>query len=183
MTRNQHERSSQIRDAIGPPPKTGEAYQLAAHAKRYAAIMDGGPMAWARSVHTMHTAGQMAPRKEPSDGAAVGKHVEDKLRPQAQATIRRGENELRMRTLVKAIRMLSASADPKDNKMAADLAKFLEYAWGVRRAYEAVSEGDAELYDQLRDAWGEVQLPPPDSTVNKYSADELFIQAAVRRLG
>lgn len=180
MTRN-HERSSQIRDAIGPPPKA-EGYQLAAHAKRYAAIMAGGPLAWARSVHTMHSAGQLAPRQAPCDGD-VGKFVEDKLRPQAQATIRRGENELRLRAMIKALRMLSASNDPKDRKNAKDLSSFLESVWGVRRAYEAVSEGDAELYDQLRDAWGEVQLPPPDATVNRYSADELLIQAAVRRLG
>lgn len=182
MTRN-HDRTSQVRDAIGPPPRTDEPYQLAAWAKRYAAIMRGTPLDWARSVHTMWSAGQLAPRKVPCDGAAIGKFVEDKLRPAAQRVVCRGENELRLRTVVKALRMLAASADAKDHKMSGDLARFLELAWGIKRAYETVSEGDAELYDQLRDEWGEVQLPPPDATVNRYSADELFIQAAVRRLG
>lgn len=182
MTRN-HDTTSQIRDAIGPPARADEAYQLAAWAKRYAAIMRGTPLDWARSVHTMWSAGQMAPRKAPCDGAAIGKFVEDRLRPQAQAIVNRGENELRLRSMMKAIRMLAASKDPKDNALASAMAKALELAWGIKRAYETVSEGDAELFDQLRDQWGEVQLPPPGATVNLYAADELFIQAAVRRLG
>lgn len=183
MTRNNE--ISQIRDVVTGPPKASqtEAYQLAAWAQRYRAVKDGGPLAWARSIHTMHTAGEMRPRKEPCDAAKIGKGLPPHLQAAAHATVARGENELRLRSMIRASRMLSASADPKDSKMASELGKFLELSWGLKRAYETISEGDADLYDQLRDAWGEVQLPPPDATVNLYAADELLIAAAVRRLG
>lgn len=182
MTRNNNVRVLHLGDAIGPPGKTEEPYQLAAHAKRYAAIMDGGPLAWARSVHTMVRCGEMRPRKEPCDAAKIGTTLRPDLRAKAQAIVCRSENEHRLRSMIRAIRMLQASQDAADSKMAADIGKFLELTWGVRRAYESVSEGEVKVLDQLRDAWGEAQLPPADSTVNDWAADEMLIEAAVRGL-
>lgn len=181
MTRN-NERAAQVRDAIGPPGTTQEQYQLAAWAKRYAAIMDGPPLLWAQSVHTMKTSGEMRPRKEPCEPEKIGKGLDPVRRASAQRAVCRGENELRLRTMLRAIRMLSASSDAGDNKKARDLEEFLANVWGIRRAYEAVSEGDAEAYDKLRDAWGEVQLPPAGATVGTWSAEEILIQATVRRV-
>jgi hypothetical protein len=181
MTRN-NERASQVRDAIGPPGTTQEQYQLAAWAKRYAAIMAGPPLLWAQSVHTMMTSGQMRPRNEPCDAEKIGSGLDPARRAQAQRAVCRGENELRLRTMIRAIRMLSASKDASDNKQARALEQFLESVWGIRRAYEVLSEGDAEVYDRLREEWGEVPLPPAGATVGTWSADEALIRVTVRRV-
>lgn len=181
MTRN-NERASQVRDALGQVPKPDEPYQLASWAKRYAAVMKGQPIEWARSIHTMWSAGEMRPRNEPAGAANIGTSMRPDMRLKALASVARGENELRLRSMIRAIRMLSASKDAADIKMAGDLSKFLDFAWGIKRAYETVSEGDAELYDSLKQQWGEVQIPPAGAMVANTLADELLIAVAVRRL-
>jgi len=184
MTRN-NDRASQVRDAIGPPQAAStrdDPYQLAAWAKRYAAIMKGPPLLWAQSIHTMWKSGVMAPSKAPCDADKIGTSLRPDHRELALRAVARGENELRLRSMIKAIRMLAASSDHDDNKKAADILKGLELGWGIRRAYETVSEGDADLYDALKEQWGEVQLPPLGATVNQWAADEILIQATVRRV-
>lgn len=164
-----------------------QPYALAHVAKAHGAVARQGPTEWARSLHARWTAGEMGPKNAPGDAEKTTAKVRQTMKPELVATalrtIVRGENELRLRAVIRATRLLDASKDPKDKAMSAAMAKALELAWGIKRAYETVSEGDAELYDQLRDQWGEVQLPPAGATVNLYAADELLIAAAVRRLG
>ncbi|HXK16634.1 MAG TPA: hypothetical protein VNG33_02425, partial [Polyangiaceae bacterium] len=137
-------------------------------------------------IHTLKTGGEFRPRKEPGDADKVVPKiratVKPELVPEAIRAIVRGENELRLRALIRATRVLAESKDPKDKKQGTDLSNFLSSVWGVSKAYEAVAEGEAELHDKLKAEWGDVQLPPPDATVNSWVADELLIKAAVRRL-
>jgi len=172
-----------MRDALSSAvPKPDEPYQLASWAKRYAEVMRGSPLDWARSIHAMWKASKMRPSLTPADADKIGTTLRPDLRVQALAAVARGENELRLRSLIRAHRMLAASREEADVKMAGDIATFLSFAWGIRTAYETISEGDAEAYDKLKAEWGEVQLPPAGATVDLYVADELLIAAAVRRL-
>lgn len=157
MTRN-NDRALHIREAIGSPGKPEEPYALGAHAKRYAAIMKGTPLDWARSIHTQWSSGELAPTTKQANG-------------------------LKLRAMLKAIRLLEQSADAGDAKKVQALRQFLALTWGIKTAAEAVAEGEVEAFDALREAWGDAQLPPVDATVNDYCADYLLIDAAVRRLG
>jgi hypothetical protein len=164
-----------------------EPYKLSGLARVHGAVARQTPLDWARSVHTFWRGGEYRPRKEPGDADKVipkiRATVKLELVPEALKAIVRGENELRLRGLIRATRMLTENKDAKDKKHGAELSSFLRSAWGVNKAHEAVAEGEAELHDKLKKDWGDAQLPPIGATVNQWAADELLIQAAVRRLG
>lgn len=164
-----------------------EPYKLAPLAQVHGSIAKQTPLGWADSIHNLLQSGAWSPKKEPGDAEKVIPRIKREVKPELQVeaikAIVRGENELRLRTLIRASRLLSSSKDPKDRKHGAELASFMQSVWGVTKAHEAVAEGEVKLSDDLREKWGNVQLPPPDAMVNGWSADELLIQAAVRRLG
>lgn len=164
-----------------------EPYQIAGLASVHGGIArQKKPLDWARSVHTLWTKGDYRPRKDPGDADKVIPKIRATVKPEligeAIATIVRGENELRLRALIRAQRLLAASADKKDQKYAAELSSCIAGVWGITRAHEQAAEGEVELSDRLREEWGNAQLPPADATVNQWSADEILIVAAVRRL-
>jgi hypothetical protein len=164
-----------------------EPYRLAALGKAHGSVVQQqSPLAWARSIHTQWQSGIMRPHKEPGDPektiATIRRTTKAELVPVAIAAVVRGENELRLRALFRAARLLAASRDAADEKPARELSMFLRSAWGVTDAAEAVAEGETSMLDDLREKWGKVQLPPSDATVNQWSADELLIAAVMRRL-
>lgn len=141
--------------------KGGYALQPVASAQR-TVVLSGGPL-WADQIHTHQREGRYSPHT--------------------------GDRELKLRALFRAIRILEAG-DAKQKKQAGDLSRFLENAWGLKQACVAVGGKDLDAVRQLREAWGDAQLPPVDAMVagstpnaDGWSADELLIQAAVRRLG
>jgi hypothetical protein len=163
-----------------------QPYALAGLASVHRAAMRQTPLDWARSIHSQWKSGEMRPRKEVADAEKIMPKLRSSMKPAlfetALKTIAREENELRLRALIRAIRLLGASKDARDHKLSAEILKGLELGWGIKRAYEIVSEGESELYDQLREQWGEVQLPPAGATVALYDADVLLVRAAVRGL-
>lgn len=165
-----------------------EPYRLAGLAQVQAGVVrQQSPLQWARLVHAQLKAGQLKPGKQPGDPektiATIRRTTKAELVPVAIATVVRGENELRLRSMIRAIRALDQSADAKDKKMAGDLSAFLGNVWGIRIAAEVVAEGEVEALEKLTEEWGKTQLPPPGATVNQWVADELLISAAVRGLG
>jgi hypothetical protein len=165
-----------------------EPYRLAGLAQAQAGVVrQQSPLAWARSIHTQLDSGDLRPRTEPGDKAktiaTIQRTTKAELVPVAIKTLVRGENELRLRAIIRAVRALSASGEAKDQKHGRELASFLGNVWGVRIAAEVVSEGEVEAFDKLTEEWGKAQLPPAGATVNQWVADELLISAAVRRLG
>lgn len=163
-----------------------EPYALAGLARAHASAMRQKPIDWARSIHNLWAHGEYAPKKTPGDAektiAKVRSTTRADLVDTAIKAIVRGENELRLRALIRAHRLLAESKDPKDQKLARELSGGLASGWGITRANEAVAEGEAELSDKLLAEWGKTQLPPVDATVNGWVADELLIAAAVRRI-
>lgn len=165
---------------------TKEPYALAGLARVHGSVARQKPIDWARSVHNLWKHGEYAPKKTPDDAEKTIAKVRASTRPDlvdtAIKTIVRGENELRLRALIRAHRLLAESTDAKDKKMAAEISGGLASGWGITRANEAVAEGEADLSDELLDDWGKVQLPPSGAMVNGWVADELLIAATVRRL-
>ncbi len=169
-------------------PIENERYVHAATAARLAKVMaqaKQSPIVWAQEICRLQSVGEMRPRKEMAD-----KKDEAKLRAStkpdligaAMKAIIRGENEQRVRSMIRAIRMLNGSKEAADHKLSATLSTFLRQVWGIERAYETVAEGEVDDMKQLREEWGDVQLPPADAKVGSWVADELLIAAAVRRL-
>lgn len=177
MTRN-HDR----------PPLQDDRYAHATTAKRLASVISRAkqqPLIWAQEIHRMQSVGDMRPRKEVADAkdaAKIRASVKPALIPIALATVVRGENEQRVRSLIRAVRLLEASADAKDKHAAKVLRAFLANVWGISKACEIVAEGDTDDIRELREQWGDVQLPPADAKMGSWVADELLIVAAVRRL-
>jgi len=164
-----------------------EPYKLAPLAQVHGSIAKQTPLGWADSVHNLLQTGAWTPSKQPGDADKVIPRIKREVKPELQdaaiKAIVRGENELRLRALIRATRTLSASKNAKDRKHGAELATFIASVWGVTKAYEAVAEGEVKLSDELKEQWGDAQLPPPDAFANGIAADEALIQAAVRRLG
>lgn len=164
-----------------------EPYKLAPLAQVHSSIAKQPLIEWARSIHNLWSGGEYRPRKDIGDAEKVLPKLRAEVKPEllgeAIKTVLRGENELRLRALIRAARVLNASKDPKDRKLGAALANCIGSVWGVTKAHEAVAEGETKLSDDLKEKWGNVQLPPPEAMVNGWAADELLIQAAVRRLG
>lgn len=165
-----------------------EPYRLAGLAQVQAGVVrQQSPLQWARAIHGQYSVGQLKPGKEPGDAAktiaTIQRTTKAALVPVAIKIVVRGENEQRLRSMIRAIRVLGQSTDAKDRKKAADLSDFLASVWGVRNAAEAIAEGEVETLEQLTQEWGKAQLPPAGATVNQWVADELLIAAAVRRLG
>lgn len=140
-----------------------EKYGLQGLAQAQRTVVQQGPELWADQIHTDTRGGHHGPQ---------------------------GSNrELSLRVLFRAIRILQAG-DAKQKKQAGDLSRFLENAWGLKQACVAIGGNDLEAVRRLREAWGDAQLPPVGAmvagstpTADGWSADELLIQAAVRRLG
>jgi hypothetical protein len=182
MTRN-NDRAAALGAAIGPPSRTkrDEPYALAGYARALAKLQHDSED-WASLMHQHYQQGHLRPRKEPIDADKIVLSVSAQYAPQALASAVRGENELRVKALLRATRILSASPDPKRQKMAADLARFLGSEWGVRRAADAVGGNDRDTVQELREKWGDAQLPPEGEMVGAWSADYLLVENAVRRL-
>lgn len=162
MTRN-NDKMAQLGAAIGPPTQA-QRYQLQGLAQAQRTVVQGSNELWADQIHTFAKEGKCSP-------------------------IAKGDRELWLRSLFRAIRILQAG-DAKQQKQARDLSRHLENAWGIKQACVAIGGNDLEAVRRLREAWGDAQLPPVDamvagSTPNEdgWAADELLIQAAVRRLG
>ena len=143
------------------------------------------PLIWAREIQRQQQVGQMRPHKEMADKKDEAK-VRGSMKPElisvAIKTIVRGENETRVRALIRAQRLLANSADAEDKRLARTLSLFLANEWGIRKAYEVVAQGDVDDMKELREKWGDVQLPPPDALCGTWVADELLIAATVRRI-
>lgn len=123
-----------------------------------AVMRQQSPLSWAHTFHAQWSAGQQKPMNK-----------RDSLQT--------------LRATIRAVRLLEASADAGDKKKARELAVFLRNVWGIKTAAEVVAEGECDVLDELKAKWGDAQLPPVDATVHETSADELLIEAAVRRLG
>jgi hypothetical protein len=134
-----------------------EPYGLQPLAQANRAIVQSGGETWAEAIHAQLGGGHLAPN---------GKGHARKLR-----------------AMFKAIRTLEVG-DDRQKKKARELARFLELTWGLQKAYVTVAEGDIDAMRELRERWGDVQLPPVDGGfVNGVAADEAIIDAIVRRLG
>lgn len=157
MARTQDDKLRQLGAAIGPPTNRGR-YALAGYARAQAVILNGGSLLWAQSIHTQLHQGYLRPTTK-------------------------SDNPLRVKAMIKAIRVLSESSDKVDKKKAADLSGFLRSEWGIDRACEAIGGDDPDEVRELRERWGNAQLPPADALVREISADHLLVEAAVRRLG
>jgi len=108
------------------------------------------------------------------------------------APTNKGDRPLLLRALFRAIRILETGTD-RQKKQAGDLSRFLANVWGLQKAYATAAEGDVDVARELRDAWGDAQLPPTvwvtadrqpiaGEFVNGIAADEAVIDAIVRRL-
>lgn len=138
-------------------PNRDEPYRLQSLGQAQTAVMKAGGMTWAESMHTHWQAGFFVPKDK-------------------------ADNPLKLRSLFKAIRVLERGTD-KQKKLALDLSKQLESVWGLQKAYVTASEGDIDAMRELRERWGDVQLPPVDGGfVNGIAADESLIDSIVRGL-
>lgn len=132
-----------------------QKYGLQAFAQAQRTVIQQGPELWADQIHTDMRAGHHSPQ---------------------------GSNrELSLRALFRAIRILEAG-NVGQKKKAADIARFLENAWGLKQACVAIGGKELDVVRELREQWGDAQLPPVDALVADASADELLIAAAVRRI-
>jgi hypothetical protein len=119
-------------------------------------VAKGDDALWADTVHAHWSGGHYAPSK--------------------------GNHPLLLHSLFRAIRILERGTD-RQKKQAGDLSRFLANVWGLQKAYVTAGEGDIDATRELRERWGEVQLPPIDGGfVNGIAADEAVIDAIVRRL-
>lgn len=143
-----------------------EPYSLQPVATALRTVAQGGDALWADQVHTHWKGGYYAPGK--------------------------GDADFLLRTLFRATRILERG-DARQQKQAGDLKRALENVWGLGKAYVVAGEGDIDLTRELREAWGDSQLPPPYASisrgeplagefVNGIAADEAVIDAIVRRL-
>lgn len=131
-------------------------YALQPMATAMRTVANGTDALWADQVHTHWQGGYYAPEK--------------------------GNRELLLRALFRAVRILDRG-DAKQKKQAGDLSRFLANVWGLQKAYVTAGEGDIDATRELRERWGDVQLPPVDGGfVNGIAADEAVIDAIVRRL-
>lgn len=148
-----------------------ETYGLQPLADVQRAVVQSGRETWAETIHGQLNGGHLSPDK--------------------------GNRELKLRSMFKAIRALDLG-DDRQKKKAHELARFLELTWGLQKAYVTAAEGDIDAMRVLRDAWGDGQLPPvypqtladpfdlrrtsPGEFVHGLPADEAVIDAIVRRL-
>ena len=132
-----------------------EPYGLQPLADVKRAVVQAGGETWADSMHTQWSQGFFSRQFQADTG-------------------------LKLRAMFKAIRMLEAG-DEKQQKKAAQMSRFLEIEWGVRQACVAIGGQNLDKVRELRDAWGDVQLPPVDAFANGIVADEALIQAVERR--
>lgn len=169
------------------PPLRDDRYAHAATAVRLGKVMSLAktrPLMWAQEIHRLWSVGSMRPRKDTdqkNESKLRGSVAPEMIQQALKSTVR-GENELRLRSLIRATRLLSGSASPSDQKMGADLSIFMADVWGIQHAADVVAEGDTDDARELREQWGASQLPPAGSTVHSWVADELLISAVVRRL-
>jgi hypothetical protein len=169
------------------PPLQDDRYAHAATAKRLGTIMSHAktrPLIWAQEIHNQWSVGSMRPRKDTDakNETKLRGSVSPEMIQQALRSTVRGENELRLRSLMRATRLLSGSASASDQKMGKDLSTFLADVWGIQHAADVVAEGDTDDVRELREKWGTAQLPPAGELTNSWVADELLISAVVRRL-
>jgi hypothetical protein len=144
-----------------------DRYGLQPIAEATRTIVQAGGESWAESIHTQLQGGHMSPDK--------------------------GNRELKLRAMFRAIRMLD-QGDDKQKRKGRELSRFLELTWGLQKAWVAAAEGDIDLGRELREHWGDAQLPPaygatvartgpmPGEFVHGIAADEAIIDALVRRL-
>jgi hypothetical protein len=111
---------------------------------------------------------------------ADGMHCQ--LRGGLLAPAHKSESPRKLRAIFRAIRILQAGTE-KEQKQGKDLSRFLETAWGLTRACVAIGGNDRDTIVELREQWGDAQLPPVDAFAQGIAADEALIQAVVRRLG
>jgi len=141
-------------------------YALQPMATAMRTVAKGSDELWADTVHAHWSGGHYAPSK--------------------------GNHALLLRSLFRAIRILETGTD-RQKKQAGDLSRFLASVWGLQKAYATAAEGDVDVARELRDAWGDAQLPPTvwvtadrqpiaGEFVNGIAADEAVIDAIVRRL-
>jgi hypothetical protein len=133
-----------------------DGYSLQPLADVTRAVVQNSPETWADSMHTQWSQGFFS-RQFPAD---VG---------------------LKLRAMFKAIRMLQAG-DDRQQKKAAQMSRFLETEWGLKQACAAIGGQNLDKVRELRDAWGDVQLPPIDAFADGIAADEALIAAVIRRL-
>lgn len=139
-------------------PKRDEPYSLQAVGAALRTVIKGDDALWADQVHTHWQGGHYSPKNK-------------------------GDRPLLLRAMFRAIRILEVGT-VKQQKQAGDLKRFLENVWGLQKAYVAAAEGDIDAMRELRERWGDAQLPPKDGGfVNGIAADEAIIDAIVRRLG
>jgi hypothetical protein len=120
-------------------------------------VAQAGGETWAESMHNAWRAGFFAPGK-PHD------------------------HELKLRAMFRAIRMLEVG-DAKQQGKAREMSRFLELTWGLSKAYVTAGEGDIDATRELRERWGDAQLPPKDGGfVDGIAADEALIRSIIRRL-
>jgi hypothetical protein len=131
-------------------------YALQPMATAMRTVAKGDEALWADTVHAHWSGGHYAPSK--------------------------GNHALLLRAMFRAIRLLERGTD-RQKKQAGDLSRFLANVWGLQKAYVTAGEGDIDATRELRERWGDVQLPPIDGGfVGGIAADEAVIDAIVRRL-
>ena len=168
-----------------PPDETYAHAATAARLGKLMARVKQSPLPWAQEMHRQWQQGLLAPKKttDPKTEAKIRSSMQTVLQARALNTVVRGENEQRLRSLIRAVRLLAASKDKADRNAATQMGTFLGEVWGVTCAADVIAEGDIDDQNTLRSQWGHAQLPPTGATVNQWVADELLISAAVRRLG
>jgi hypothetical protein len=135
--------------------------------------------AWAASIYQQWTVGMLAPlhRGIPSPSAQGGQFESNSERASM-----RSQNELRLRALIRATRLLAAQDTEESQKRAKQLGSFLLSAWGLQSAARAAAPTDRELLGELREKWGDAQLPPKDAMVGGNDATTLIVNNLLARL-